>query len=312
MSNRLLTGARVWPAIKQAAKGRPRTACVATPYFGKRGASLLPLYVGSRLVVNASEMAVKTGQTCPAALLELHRRGVQVFSHPWLHAKVYVFGPKAFIGSANVSTNSATGLIEAVVQTTDRRTVAHAREFVHDLCKGLLPLGEEQLKNLSALYREPRRLVIRGAAKNRAARGPRTWLAHVSEGDVPEKAEAVYDAGFAEAKNRRTSRRHEVECFWHPYASPYRVGDTVVEVFLTRRGTEMVAPPGTVLRSQGWRRGRRRLTFTYYERLPGRRVELTRLAKALGNGAKKRLQRQGPLADSTFRDDLLAYFTERR
>jgi predicted Fe-Mo cluster-binding NifX family protein len=51
------------------------------------------------LVVNASVAAVTSGQTSPQALLALHRKGVRIYSNAQLHAKVYVFGSKAFIGS---------------------------------------------------------------------------------------------------------------------------------------------------------------------------------------------------------------------
>jgi phosphatidylserine/phosphatidylglycerophosphate/cardiolipin synthase-like enzyme len=56
--------------------------------------------------VDASEAAVQAGQTCPASLSSMLKRGVQVFSREGLHAKVFVFGTTAYIGSANVSGNS--------------------------------------------------------------------------------------------------------------------------------------------------------------------------------------------------------------
>jgi len=49
---------------------------MAVAYFGKGASRLLPLTAGSRLVVDASECAVASGQTCPADLIKLVARGV--------------------------------------------------------------------------------------------------------------------------------------------------------------------------------------------------------------------------------------------
>jgi len=274
MTSELVTKG-IWSEITRIAKAGGRTAFVAVPYFSTAGATLLPLSTGSRLVVNASELAVKTGQTSPAALLALHRRGVQVFSNPTLHAKIYVFGRVAFVGSANASASSAHGLIEAMVRTTDRRVVADAREFVRRLCQREVPMGEGELGQLAKLYREPRggrSVGRRGRPKSQA--GPRTWLVDVSEDDLRGEAVATCDEGLVQAKRSRAARRHLVEVFWHSRRVPYRRRDKVIEVVRSNDGRIMVTAPGTVLHFKEWRRGKKRLTFTYYERPPGRRVGL--------------------------------------
>src|SRR5712664_1556260 len=117
MTSTLLTH-RIWPTLTAAAKGARVKPAVAVAYFGQGAAKLLPLPNGSWLVVDASESAVKSGQTCPAELKKLLKRGVRIYSRKNLHAKIFVFGPKAFIGSANVSRNSASMLHEAVVAIT--------------------------------------------------------------------------------------------------------------------------------------------------------------------------------------------------
>ena len=105
MTTELITD-RVWAAITEAARNTKTPAYVAVAYFGNGASKLLPLRKGSRLVVDASEHAVKSGQTSPAELLKLHRKGVKVYSIENLHAKVFVFGRTAFVGSANVSQRS--------------------------------------------------------------------------------------------------------------------------------------------------------------------------------------------------------------
>src|SRR4051812_39263610 len=97
----------IWSALTQTARSSPKRCAVAVAYFGKGASRFLPITNGSRIVVDASERAVACGQTCPAELMKLMKQGVTVFSVPNLHAKVFVLGRVAFVGSANVSNYSA-------------------------------------------------------------------------------------------------------------------------------------------------------------------------------------------------------------
>src|SRR5580704_12654880 len=124
----------IWPQLTKAARGSRRRCVVAVAYFGKGASRLLPLAKGSRLVVDASERSVGSGQTCPADLIRLVKRGVAVYSVPNLHAKVFVLGRTAYIGSPNVSNRAA-------------------RHFVEQNC--LHELTPTVLKRLAKLYRPP-------------------------------------------------------------------------------------------------------------------------------------------------------------
>ena len=128
----------IWSRLTKAAKACRGPAVVAVAYFSEEAAALLPIPKGSQLVVDASEATVKCGLTCPADLLRLHKKGVRIFSVQNLHAKVYVFGAQAFIGSANASNSSATRLKEAMLRTTERDAVKAARAFVRELCSDVV------------------------------------------------------------------------------------------------------------------------------------------------------------------------------
>jgi PLD-like domain len=104
-------------------------------------------------VVDASEHAVKKGQTHPADLKRLQKDGVVIFSSSSLHAKVFVFGSVAFIGSTNASQRSSRILTEAIVKTPDRAVVRSAKAFVKGLC--LDEMGPDRLTKLQKLYRPP-------------------------------------------------------------------------------------------------------------------------------------------------------------
>jgi hypothetical protein len=152
MTNHLLT-ADVWTPLTSAAKKSRNPAYAGVAYFGQGASKLLPLPAKSHLVVDASEGAVKSGQTCPADLRRLQKRGVVIYSAPRLHAKVYVFDGFAFIGSANVSDRSAGTLIEAMLRITDHKVISAAREFVRSLC--LNELGPGTIDRLQRIYRPP-------------------------------------------------------------------------------------------------------------------------------------------------------------
>src|ERR1700738_4827401 len=166
----------VWKSLTTSAKAARKPSLVAVAYFGQGASKLLPLRAGSRLVVDASEGAVKCGQTHPADLKKLQKRGVVIYSYQSLHAKVYAFESFAFIGSANASNRSSGILTEAVVKTSDQAVVRGAKDFVKGLCLDELSPG--RLDRLQKLYRPPR--VPGGGAPKGLPRKPRSALPRVS------------------------------------------------------------------------------------------------------------------------------------
>lgn len=148
---KLITG-RVWKEITLRAKLTQQRSTVAVAYFSS--AELLPLKRGSTLVIDMSERAVRSGQTNPSEVIILLRKGIDVYSVANLHSKVFVIGSRAFIGSTNVSSTSANGLIEAAIEITDRSIVGSCREFVKSLTGE--PITLHDAKNLERIYRPPK------------------------------------------------------------------------------------------------------------------------------------------------------------
>ena len=66
------------------------------------------------LICDASDRAIKGGETSARLLRSLHRKGVELRSQPDLHAKVAVLGRHALIGSCNLSAASAEDLTESL------------------------------------------------------------------------------------------------------------------------------------------------------------------------------------------------------
>lgn len=294
--------ASVWDELGRAAKRSKQSANVAVAYFSQGGAELLPIGWGSRLVVDASEAAVKSGQTCPTELRTLMRRGVRVYSQAGLHAKVFVLGSKAFVGSPNVSGRSANHLQEAMIVTSDRKVVADAKRFIDDMC--LQELGPKGVDRLAKMYRPPQidgGSVGRSKIVKRAARptAPRIRLVQLVEGSPPEGSEGTWERGRKRAEKRMTHpRRFALEAFWWGRRNSFELGDIVVQVTKVTDGRRLVSPPGTVIQLQNWRRGSRALTFVYTEAPAKRRVSLDRLATKMGRGARQHLSKSGLLSET--------------
>ncbi len=87
---KLLTGRAIWTRIGALIR-ESESAAIAVPYLGEGGAKLIPLKQGSVLLTRYEPSALKAGQICPDDVIQLLRRGVRVFSHPALHAKLCVF-----------------------------------------------------------------------------------------------------------------------------------------------------------------------------------------------------------------------------
>lgn len=285
-----------WPALKQAARTSKRPADVAVAYFGKGAANLLKLPKGSRLVVDASERAVSSGQTSPADLLKLLKGGVDVYSVANLHAKVYVFGKKAFIGSANVSRNSSENLVEALLLTTDPEAVAQSKAFVRSLC--LRPLTPELLKHLQTLYRPPE--IPGGKLRRKAGNAnkpalPKLRLVQLKQIEWAEAEKAAHDEGMAVAKTKRQHKRlWKLDSFRWRGSLKMEPGEVVLQITTEDDGRRLVDAPANVILVQSLPKELGGGGFVYVE-LPagGRRRSAESLEKRLGEGGERLLKRSG-------------------
>jgi hypothetical protein len=224
----------IWKSLTASAKAARKPALVAVAYFGQGASKLLPLRAGSRLVVDASESAVKSGQTHPADLKKLQKRGVVIYSYPSLHAKVYAFDGFAFVGSANASGRSAGVLTEAVVKTSDQAVVRSAKEFVRDLCRD--ELSPSRLDQLQKMYQPPRipgggKELPKPRSKKRGGNIPRLFLAQLEFKDPPEGSDRTAEKGWAVAESRRNhGRSYVLADYFRNGKNIVRRGDKVIQV----------------------------------------------------------------------------------
>lgn len=156
--NRLLTTGELWPRITELAKTSAK-CMVAVAYFGQGAKKLLPLKAGSVLVVDCDKRSVKGSRTCPFDLLALIRKKVEVHSCSNLHAKVFVFGKRAIIGSCNASKLSTDYYLEAAVETTDPSVVSQCRDFIQRLRGD--QISPKYAKELCKIWNPPKFHLIR-------------------------------------------------------------------------------------------------------------------------------------------------------
>ena len=147
-----LLSENLWPSITSAAK---ESRClVAVAYVGRHAPELLPLQKGSILVCDFSRAALERGLTNPDAIRAYLKAGVEVHSWENLHAKVFSFGDVAYVGSCNVSSNSANVLKEAALRTTDPIAVNDVSNFVLSLRGSRV--GPQLVEKMARYYRPPK------------------------------------------------------------------------------------------------------------------------------------------------------------
>lgn len=239
----------VWPTITKLAKTAKRRH-VAVAYLGTGATRLLPLKSGDTLVVDFQLDTVRAGQVNPAEISAYLRRGVDVYTHGNLHAKVFVFDNKAIIGSANVSKHSRDQLDEAAVLVTNKPVVDAARNFVASLC--LEPVTPKYARDMRSEYVPPK---TGGGAnvRSRAPRDPhaRLWFEGVILGEFDAKAYQVEKSGKPIARKAVVDKRKRtVYTFNERVSRPESMkkpGDLIIRLELDENDNIVVNPPGRVL-----------------------------------------------------------------
>lgn len=154
-------GTDLWAEFGRLAKNAGgKTAAVAYYSAGSR----VHFGKGDTLIVDATEDAIRGGQTSALMLLQAAEHGAEVFSHSSLHAKILLTPEAALVGSANLSASS-TRLREAGVVLTQPSEVHAVREYIKQLRSEATKLSTTALRALAALPVEQRTLTPRRRGK---------------------------------------------------------------------------------------------------------------------------------------------------
>ena len=222
-----------WVAITKAVAMAKGQTLAAIGYVSEGAIDYLPLKKGDVLVCDASTGSIRNGSTNPQALLPFLNRGVKVFSKQGLHAKVVITRRRAFVGSANASSNSALRLFEATLDTTNSVEIAELRSFVHEMMH--TPLTKSDVQKLVPLVPKRQRHLI-------AAVDPMTLpdsvnsivLVDLTNGKWTPQEDRAHKNGNTTARReaRRIVSAYKIEEFAlsRTDTSRLKVGDWVIQI----------------------------------------------------------------------------------
>jgi len=166
------TSSELWPSITElASENTIKHGALAYVSSDKT----LRFTQGDVLVTDASDAAIAGGQTSAAVLSRAHAAGATLFSLPGLHAKVVCLGRHVVVGSANVSSNSVDGLIEAGVVSDSPSLLSEARAFIGQLTAIAAPIDQRFLQRIAAIPVARKPMPSR-RRPNVTDRRSRTWL----------------------------------------------------------------------------------------------------------------------------------------
>jgi len=241
--NRFLDERSMWPTILKVAKEAQGRRFVASAFLGSDTPDWLPLTKGDTLLVALSLATSRAGQVSPAAVTRFRKRGVQIYRSDNLHAKVYLFGDTAIVGSANVSSTSRTSLDEAGILTREVKTVRQIRSWFAERCGQ--EIEEDFLKLCEQVWRPP------SGGKGKAIKDPalegRTWILRLnSSAEQLESYELIKKSLISAASKSKAIRGWQKwNFYWQAkggVADNVQPGDTVISV-----SDGEVFPYGTVL-----------------------------------------------------------------
>jgi hypothetical protein len=242
----LITGkTKIWEKLTAAAINSSKSF-VAVAYFSKNAAQMLPLVNGSILVVDASENAVKTGQTCPEELIKLEKLGVKVFSFTGLHAKVFVFDNVLYIGSTNASAHSANYLEEAILKMNEKKVVKESVAFIKSLL--IKQLTQTELIQLNEIYKSPKFFAPKSNKTKNIQNGHEQLVYVVKLRQLKrdfKNGQDDFERGKKEAE-KKIQEGQELEAYRHIDTHKPKIGDIVIRI--TKNDTKtFVSPSATII-----------------------------------------------------------------
>jgi hypothetical protein len=247
----------LWARLRQLSK-KSRRASAAVAFFSDAG--LLEFRRGDLLIVDASDGRIQCGDTSARALASVLKRKTAPFSLPNLHAKVFVFGKTAVIGSANVSRSSSSTLIEAALVTDDGTTVSQTKALIESLRQKATKIDPAFIARILRLEVQKRRAGGLGKkAKPKVGKlGRRTWILGVRElaADAFPMETELADGGRKLAA-RELSKRH-CEVTWirctdrkSKLIKTGAKGDSAIQVWTPLTGNPVkVLAAASILRKQ--------------------------------------------------------------
>ena len=279
----------LWGELRRVAL-KAKRRLVVVPFVGQGASRRLPLRTGDLLVCRFDEATVRAGLTDPREILAYLKNNVEVHAVKNLHAKVFVLGRRAIVGSSNLSGNSEHALVEAAIVTSSRPVIRECRAFVDRLCGDVV--GPEFAKRLKKLYRPPRGVPATHKHVRRIQHSDvvAVHLVPIAPDDYDEQDLAAERATIAVAHRRlKDPEKSRTDTFRWEGELPIslKLGVRVVQI-LKRGSNSQVYPPGKVLHVRRYTSSRGRARTSVCVELPrhARTRDLSRVIKQCGKCAR--------------------------
>lgn len=241
---RIITN-NVWTQVIRLLKKRD-SKVAAIAYVSK--GTPLSFGDGDVLVCDASDQAIKSGETDAPSLRRFLNAGAQLYSCPNLHAKVLISGKSVVIGSANLSTSSENYLLEASLITTRSQIRSQVSALIHNIIKASAPIDDACIKHISSLPVTRRfRPFVRSRRPKVKETGSRYWVISTCPLDKYHADEEKYiEQGEEEA--RKIVDDPNADISWIRWTGKDRFrqlakpGDTVIEILSYKRRAVAIGP----------------------------------------------------------------------
>ena len=189
------------------------------------------------LIVDASSNAIKAGQTSKSLLTKYYKKGVNLFSLPFLHAKIFLFDNVLIIGSSNISKSSKDSLIEAGMISDEPKLITSAKSLITQL----IPMAQKidvnfinKIKNIKVIKKPFLKL-----KKKQVNIGNKTkyWIISTSPLDPDDYPDEKQDTIKGQDKAEKLKNNNNSEVTWIRYTgnSSFRrdakPGDMLIEVY---------------------------------------------------------------------------------
>jgi hypothetical protein len=224
------------------------------------------------------------GQTNPSEIIILLKKGVEIHSVENLHAKVFVLGKCAIVGSTNASQFSAGCLIEAAVETTDDAVVSSCKRFVLDNAGEYITL--QHATRMKSLYKPPKF----GKGGSTPKHSP-LWVVSLVRRDWDIETNSADEGGTPKAEEKlRSTQFYSVDKFaWEGKAAidKFHLGDQLLQI-VNENNSRFVYPAGRILHVERYQKaGTGARAIIYLEvRKKLKQKNLSLVLKQLGSSAK--------------------------
>lgn len=217
----------------------------------------IKLSKGDTLICNASDYAIKNGETSAKVLEYYQNKGVKLYSNNILHSKLLLTNSFVVIGSSNSSNNSSKKLIESAILSYNKILLSQSLVFCDSLMQKSKLLEDKDIDELLKI-KVIKRPFPKGVGGSRPTqpKGKSYWIVNVQDlkKSIELKEQKFVSKIENELNNESGIEKDDLVYIRMTGNSSFRYcakeGDNVMQIFKHKDKTITVHPFDTILRVQ--------------------------------------------------------------